>query len=347
MKYVKTFYVSADDVKNMKTLIPEGIRAVPGTMQLHQIMSTNINQIEHRILSCLCTCHEPQAHILLTNYKMQEPRRIGVLESATNNMSDMVVLPYLEPSEPFPAGTNDALVTGYVIGRSLVSLSPEPSESLVSNYTTQVFNSESIIEHIDISLIDSTTADEQFENLLDFPLHSDKITVSQFEKPDTVECLEPIKDIINERENIPSNHSPEQVSIMLKTQCSVNGQAQATVLPANRVILEPGDVYQTSKLTLPAKQAKILKPTTAYQSVVVKRVKTLQPLIKNKDKVPQKKTAYARPSTSKTFLCRLCKTRQPFTLQNMVKCMVCKNWLCFSCSGSTFFDYIFPICLKD
>ncbi|CAG5055788.1 unnamed protein product [Parnassius apollo] len=165
---------------------------------------------------------------------MQEPPRTGV-GSATNNMSDMVVLPYLEPSEPFPAGTNDALVTSHVTGRSLVSLSPEPSESLVPNYTTQEFNSESIIEHIGISFIDSTTADEQFENLLDFPLHSDKITASQFEKQDTIEYLEPIKDIINDSENIPSNHLPEQVSVMLKTECSINGQVQATVMPANRV----------------------------------------------------------------------------------------------------------------
>lgn len=29
---------------------------------------------------------------------------------------------------------------------------------------------------MDISLFDSITADEQFENLLDFPLYSDKIT---------------------------------------------------------------------------------------------------------------------------------------------------------------------------
>ncbi|PZC77517.1 hypothetical protein B5X24_HaOG203230 [Helicoverpa armigera] len=355
MKSVKTFYVSANDVKNIKTLIPEGIRAVPGTLQLHQIISTNINQIEHRILSCfcngmqgLCRCHDPQTHILMTNYKMQEPPRTGILETATNNMSDMVVLPYLEPSEPFPAGTNDALVTGHVIERSLVSLSPEPSESLDPNFTTEVFNSESIIEHMDISLIDSITADEQFEDVLYFPLHSDKITASQFEKQDTIEYLEPIKDIINDSENIPSNHLPEQVSVMFKTECSVNGQVQATVLPANRVkVLEPGDIYQTPKLTLPAKRAKILKPTSAYHSSVVKRVKTLQPLIKSEDQEPQKKTAYRGPSSSKTFLCRLCKTRQPFILQNMVKCMVCKNWLCFSCSGTTFFDYICPICLED
>ncbi|CAG4980461.1 unnamed protein product [Parnassius apollo] len=87
--------------------------------------------------------------------------------------------------------------------------------------------------------------------------NKDKITASQFEKQDTIEYLEPIKDIINDSENIPSNHLPEQVSVMLKTEYSVNGQVQATVLPANRVkILEPGDVYQTPKLILPAIERK-------------------------------------------------------------------------------------------
>ncbi|CAH2086332.1 unnamed protein product [Euphydryas editha] len=47
-------------------------------------------------------------------------------------------------------------------------------------------------------------------------------------------------------------------------------------------------------------------------------------------------------SSSRTFPCVICKTRQRFILQEMAKCMVCK-----SCSGTTLFDYICPVCLSD
>ncbi|CAH2107515.1 unnamed protein product [Euphydryas editha] len=52
-------------------------------------------------------------------------------------------------------------------------------------------------------------------------------------------------------------------------------------------------------------------------------------------------------STMKTFPCVICKTRQRFILQEMAKCMVCKKWVCKSCSGTTSFDYICPVCLSD
>lgn len=40
MKSVKSFYVSDGDIRNMKKLIPDVLRAVPGTMQLDQITSS-------------------------------------------------------------------------------------------------------------------------------------------------------------------------------------------------------------------------------------------------------------------------------------------------------------------
>ncbi|XP_060804464.1 uncharacterized protein LOC132902617 [Amyelois transitella] len=69
MKTVKCFYVNDTDTKNISKLIPTNIATVPGTMKLHQIISSSKNTIKYRLLSCfcgdnagLCSCYNPKFH---------------------------------------------------------------------------------------------------------------------------------------------------------------------------------------------------------------------------------------------------------------------------------------------
>lgn len=72
MKSVKCFYINEKDIESIRKLIPLNIKAVPGTMKLHQIISKQKYMINYRLLSCfcgdkggLCNCHCPETHMLV------------------------------------------------------------------------------------------------------------------------------------------------------------------------------------------------------------------------------------------------------------------------------------------
>lgn len=278
MKSVKSFFISPDDVKNMKTLIPEGIRAVPGTMLLHQVISAKPDEIEHRLLSCfcggitqpqpstsqatqlrgLCSCHGPNKHKLLPDNMME-----------------------LSPSVPVTA-TN--------------TVRSQPNQK-------------------------------------------------------SFECLMPIENVADS-ENISSNLLPKSTTTCSQIERSAYDLLQvanAYQPPAKRVkTSKPDEVFPPPEVTQPGKRVETLKPYDGFRLLEV--APTTNPVlrpsqVKFEQQLPLNKAAKGR-STSRTFPCHLCKTRQPFVLQKMVQCMVCKKWACFSCSGTTFFDYICPICLE-
>ncbi|CAK1591109.1 unnamed protein product [Parnassius mnemosyne] len=97
-------------------------------------------------------------------------------------------------------------------------------------------------------------------------------------------------------------------------------------------------------------------PTTSNAAATRKKVRTLKPgeypppknvSEKTRHKENKRQVKVLFPSTSRKiccFVCHLCK-RDSLSLTDMIKCNVCKNWICLSCSGTDFFDYICSICL--
>lgn len=117
MKSVKCLYISESDIHNFKKLIPDGLRAVPGTMQLHQIISVQPHEIQYRTLSCfcgemrgLCNCYNPKVHLLTDQLKSITVAPVS--EDTVNDLSNLSFLDYTDP------------------GPSLIS-SPVPSISLL------------------------------------------------------------------------------------------------------------------------------------------------------------------------------------------------------------------------
>ncbi|XP_053620562.1 uncharacterized protein LOC128681045, partial [Plodia interpunctella] len=89
MKTVKCFYVNDTDSRNICKLIPSNIATVPGTMKLHQIISSSKNIIKYRLLSCfcgdnagLCNCFSPKLHNLIPNET--EPKKEVLSKDAVN-----------------------------------------------------------------------------------------------------------------------------------------------------------------------------------------------------------------------------------------------------------------------
>ncbi|KAL4721309.1 hypothetical protein ACJJTC_017461 [Scirpophaga incertulas] len=70
MKSVKPFLINKSDIDNIKTLVPSNLKAIVGTMQIHQIISKVQNEIFYRQLSCFCkrgqcACLNPIKHYFL------------------------------------------------------------------------------------------------------------------------------------------------------------------------------------------------------------------------------------------------------------------------------------------
>ncbi|KAG6450632.1 hypothetical protein O3G_MSEX006706 [Manduca sexta] len=74
MKSVKPFLINKSDIENIKTLVPNNLKTILGTLQIHQIISKMPNEILHRKLSCFCdrgqcACFKPIRHCFLEKPK--------------------------------------------------------------------------------------------------------------------------------------------------------------------------------------------------------------------------------------------------------------------------------------
>lgn len=252
MKTVKSFFVSSDDIKSMKKLIPEGIRAVPGTMKLHQIISTEPNEIEYRQLSCfcgkmrgLCSCHGPKTHRLVPDKMMKEIFSVELPMSMTERFIQLTQ-------------------------NSSISLASDP---LLGQFTARTDSFDQIIAQIDISLRNPEIATEQFESTSNCPIQPEDIcfpleTTEQFETifdfPKQLEdmCL-PLENsmIIGDVTN-PENDSFDTYKLSV---ASAPVKQYKTVKPTG--LLSP----RIEKRVL------ILKPTDLLPPPIKKRVKTLKP----------------------------------------------------------------------
>ncbi|CAH2086331.1 unnamed protein product [Euphydryas editha] len=110
MKSVKCFYVSDGDIQNSK-LIPDGLRAVPGTLQLHQFISLQAHQIQYRQLSCfcgelrgLCCCLYPKTHFL-TN-RLEPFTEASETSLPTIVIDESSIIPLVVCSDPDPLISN-------------------------------------------------------------------------------------------------------------------------------------------------------------------------------------------------------------------------------------------------
>ncbi|CAH2108759.1 unnamed protein product [Euphydryas editha] len=111
MKSVKCFYVSDGDIQNFKKLIPDGLRAVPGTLQLHQFISVQAHQIQYRQLSCfcgelrgLCCCLHPKTHFL-TN-RLEPFTEASETSLPTIVIDESSIIPLVVCSDPDPPISN-------------------------------------------------------------------------------------------------------------------------------------------------------------------------------------------------------------------------------------------------
>lgn len=82
MQSVKCFLIPPNDVDNMKKLVPNNLKPLPGTNGVHQIITTPENNVVlYRDLSCFCgikpgtcCCYNPKRHILTPNLALNTPK---------------------------------------------------------------------------------------------------------------------------------------------------------------------------------------------------------------------------------------------------------------------------------
>ncbi|CAG5059683.1 unnamed protein product [Parnassius apollo] len=131
MKTVKCFYISNQDIENMNQLIPNGIQAVPGTMQLHQISSTQCNQIKYRQLSCfcgeyrgLCSCNCPKIHNFVKPSKETAELSVEALIVPGTSKDNMNVTPCYSSLSIAPHKMNTAIDYEFPENTRQISSSP-------------------------------------------------------------------------------------------------------------------------------------------------------------------------------------------------------------------------------
>lgn len=63
---IKMFIVTDEDVEKVAATIPSNIKALKGTMQVHQMFTETRGILNHRVLSCFCeqycSCHDPKTY---------------------------------------------------------------------------------------------------------------------------------------------------------------------------------------------------------------------------------------------------------------------------------------------
>ncbi|CAK1592360.1 unnamed protein product [Parnassius mnemosyne] len=304
MKTVKCFYISNQDIENMNQLIPNGIEAVPGTMQLHQISSTQCNQIKYRQLSCfcgeyrgLCSCYYPKIHNFVKPSKETAELSVEALIVPGTSKDNMNVTPCYLSLSIVPHKMNTAIDYEFPENTRQISSSPIEviSDHMLQDLETyQSDNEENINFDFHVGQMDETPIYSLEDSYISGPL----IEITSL--TDNQRLVEPKSDSI----------IPILESSCMTASDHVLGNTQNKQLKENLASLG----------CQPSKKRKIN--------------------ISNDNKHNGKEF-----KSSRTFLCSICKERQPFVIQRMVKCNACKNWVCLICSGTTFFDYVCSICL--
>lgn len=81
-KMTKMFFISAEEIKVMQQKVRDDLIALPGTMRVHQIITTaKLGSVLYRDLSCFCgpekgccVCYEPRTHDLLSIHGQSKKR---------------------------------------------------------------------------------------------------------------------------------------------------------------------------------------------------------------------------------------------------------------------------------
>ncbi|KAJ2937230.1 hypothetical protein O0L34_g19420 [Tuta absoluta] len=458
MKTVKSFIVSSDDIKNIKNLMPEGLRAVPGTMKLHQVISTELNEIEYRQLSCfcgkmrgLCSCHGPKTHRLVPEKIMKEIFSVELPVSVTSVINELATpimhqFPVPSSHSSVPSGIEQSIKQPQNASTSLASVSSDP---LLGQSSAPV-SLEQIIPQIDISLREPETATEKLESSFDCSIQPDDICLpleitEQFERTFDFPTLSEdicipfensmiIDDVVNSKIDLidtyklsstsahekqvvtlkptdllpprikkrvrtlkPNDLFPPPIKKRVKTlrphkSISTTNDNLLVVLPPveqnqfsskvsrqeisnplqgitphpvidQQIVIKLKENQHDTKLPELAKHVTPSSDVTPDGNMSLKvnlshNSKTLKPNItlhhklsvspakQNRTLLPSNSITKIRVSSTRTFPCHLCKTRQPFILHQMIQCLVCKNWVCSTCSGPGILEYICDICLE-
>lgn len=339
MKSVKPFLINNSDIDNIKTLVPSNLKAIVGTMQIHQIISTVQNEILHRQLSCFCkrgqcACLSPIKHCFLE--KPNSGSSSILRHSDDPHISETESIDVLDNFDIHFENTTQELINSTPM-TDFIEFAEECSvESLIAKEPSQLM---SILSN------DFTTA--PLEEQLNEIAQNISLNWAPVLDKSATESVQPVT--LTDIDSIIPNfndvfHSQIPISEDLSTDIyfSETPSDLASDTPKNNKmesVMTETTSNDNDKAIPSTKRIKIIEDISYFPK---KRVKTLNPVPSN----PLKPININKMST-RTFYCTLCKTRKAFKLHEMINCLICKTWNCISCSGPILSEsYICVNCLK-
>ncbi|KAL0860169.1 hypothetical protein ABMA27_010476 [Loxostege sticticalis] len=314
---VKCFFIPEEDIENFKKLVPINLEVLPGTMQLHQITTSQENQIQYRQLSCFCgeirgfcNCYNPKTHVFLRGC-LDIPAAPAVTEiaSITADTSEVADIPIVSEVDTDPNEPN----------------------------LLQSLNFDHVMDDFQQDFVSLNCEEPQFYNAS----HNDNYNLNcdlDFSASYNPHSFSLNDHILNTPENTKSS--------LLQNQ-DITDIPLDYELPASQ-ILSPVNNQDNSN-----DKVRILKSINIHDEMayrpLAKRPRVLLPKKvepKHYHIIPSSKENKVRKISSRTFLCFTCKKRKEFNLEEMAKCMVCSNWVCLSCSN-TILDYVCAMCLSQ
>lgn len=305
MKTTKCFFVHDNDIKNIGKLIPSNVTAVSGTMKLHQIISTQKNIIKHRLISCFCG------------------DVAGLCDC--HCPKSHILVPNVVTSDENLTSTNMNEVTSVISNIAEENVLGPINFSTAMKITSEnnIFFDTPIICSIPSVMEDDIPLQEIVLKDLDFLMNDDPL--------------------LNQQNIIESTHVEDHIKNSSNTETYTSNTDIQTIdltCPQKQCLQ---DIQSLPSTSYNKKRARILKPGEYPPSK-----RTLSNPMKGIDDKENKRRVKVRlPTTARNiccYECTICK-KDSLNLKEMIKCMVCKTWVCLTCSGTDAFDYICPICL--
>lgn len=334
MKTVQCFYISKSDVSNIKTLVPNNLKAIQGTMQIHQVMTKHgEKQIQYRSLSCfcgemrgLCCCLSPKLHVFATTSELAH-------EKLGNIQSDLVCS---SNSHTLESTAFDSKTTSLNDLDEILNLSDYEVNIETNNYIERP--SDPIIIPLDPMLISSNSNSCEI-HATDINDETTKMKNDKHENAvEKIGCDNNSKPNMNEntiifQENFHSIcRSPNDI-ILFKPE---KAEFITTNLVSTAKTLEDTKFKILDSTPIASTSSTPMKVREICDAVNVKHTKRIQ-ILSDLTFPPNKKVKVIFPcpikkSTTRKFFCRSCKLYYPFDLQKMISCSICKTWSCLSCS---------------
>lgn len=327
-KRIQFYYINESEIKSIQNKLPVVQKAVPGTMQVHQIVVVAGSlQIQHRVLSCfcridkeyICECFAIKKHFLTNDNIIKQPTNSNLIPS-TSNIPNLV-------SEVID---NNDLID--------LTLNPDESDILRPSYNLEELG--------------------DFETLLDSDLISN-LPILILNKNNNLRQLESsnINNEILYGENIDETNHSLQSDLHIankENKCletADNGTKYEEVEPIKQeikkyptnFILDNSNQITTSKLDDSLINLNKRQGTVIHNKSDIKKFRPYNSKENTRNNNPSIRTVVSRDCQ-----CFACKNKIKYTSTDMVKCMVCKNYFCTVCSeGNTYFDFLCRRCFGE